>query len=128
MKYSIKNNNGQVLVTLLVFTVIAVAVTTTAVSIMINITQSTSIMESRISASQAAEGAIENAILRLLRDPNYTGETLPVGDATVLITVTGSGPYIITAESELNTFVQTIQATVGYTNNRLTVTNWEYIN
>jgi len=126
-KLRLDNNRGQTLVTLLVFTVVAIAVTSTAISIMINITRSASIVESRIIASQAAESAIENAIIRVLRDPEYAGETLPVGDASVEISVAGSDPIVITADATYGSYIQTVQTTIAYIDNVLTISDWEYL-
>ena|SRR3989344_3371848 len=121
------NNKGQTLVSLLVFAVVAIAVTTTAVAIMINITKSASIFESRIIASQAAESGVENAIIRVLRDPNYSGETLSVGNSVVVISVTGTDPIIITSEATYGTYIQKVQTTITYIDNRLTISDWEDI-
>ena len=121
------NNHGQTLVTLLVFTVVAIAVTSTAISIMINITRSASIVESRIIASQAAESGIENAIIRVLRDPEYAGETLQIGDASVEISVAGSDPIVITADATYGSYIQTVQTTIAYVDNSLTISDWEYV-
>jgi len=120
-------NKGQTLVTLLVFAVVAIAITTTAVAMMINIAKSASIVESRFITSQAAESAIENAIIRILRDPDYYGETLFVGDASVMISIAGTDPIIITADATFGNYIQTIQASITYIDNRLTVTDWEHI-
>ena len=110
-----------------VFAVVAIAVTTTAVAIMINITKSASIFESRIIASQAAESGVENAIIRVLRDPNYSGETLSVGNSVVVISVTGTDPIIITSEATYGTYIQKVQTTITYIDNRLTISDWEDI-
>jgi len=126
-KLFLYNNRGQTLVTLLVFTVVAIAITSTAISIMINITRSASIVESRIIASQAAESGIENAIIRVLRDPEYAGETLQVGDASVEISVAGSNPIVITADATYGSYHQTVQTTITYVDNSLTISDWKYI-
>ena len=126
-KLFLYNNRGQTLVTLLVFTVVAIAITSTAISIMINITRSASIVESRIIASQAAESGIENAIIRVLRDPEYAGETLQIGDASVEISVAGSDPIVITADATYGSYIQTVQTTIAYVDNSLTISDWEYI-
>jgi len=129
-KINTKNKNNQkgiALIMLLVFSIIAIAVTTVGVSIMINITRSSGILQSRIAASQAAEGGLENGILRLLRDPGYTGETLTLGDSTVTITVSGTGPYTITSKAQYFDFSQTVEATVAYNDNKLTVSGWNFI-
>lgn len=124
---NIFNNTGQTLVTLLVFTVVAIAVASTAVAVMINITRSASIIERRTIVSQAAESGIENAIIRLLRDPDYAGETLLIGDTSVEVTIAGSDPIMITAKASQGNYIQTVQASTAYVDNSLTVSHWEYL-
>ncbi len=126
-KNTIFNQNGQTLVTLLVFSVIALTVATAAVSIMLNVSHATNRVEGNITASQVAESGIENALLRLLRNPSYTGETLQVGDGTVVITVTGSNPKTVTAIGTLYSHTKTVEATVTFTNGIMSVTSWQEI-
>lgn len=118
------HQSGQTLVTLLVFTVVAIAVTTTAVSVMINTMRSTSLTETRVLLTQAAESGVENAILRLLRDPDYAGEQLSVGETVVTITVTGTDTKLITATATFLDYIHTVSATLSYVNNSLEVSNW----
>ncbi|HCR92651.1 MAG TPA: hypothetical protein DIU47_01725 [Candidatus Pacebacteria bacterium] len=63
-------------------------------------------------AYDIAEAGTENALLRLLRNPAYTGETLTVGDGTATITVTGSGTQTITSTGRLNNYLRKIQVVV----------------
>lgn len=115
---------GQTLVTLLVFSVMAISVAATSVAIMINTSRATHITESRTSVMSAAESGVENAILRLIRDPGYTGETLTLDTNTIIITVSGTETKTITAIADNGLFRHTIQATASYVDNRLTVTSW----
>lgn len=121
------NQRGQTLVTLLVFVVMATAIATTAVAVIINTTQSTFILEKQTVASQMAASGIENAMLRLLRNPDYTGETLPVGTGIVTINVTGTTTKTITATAQNDEFVATYEATASYVDYRLTVTAWHAV-
>lgn len=116
---------GQTLVTLLVFSVVALTVATSAVAIMLNIAQGTNRIEGDITATQVAESGVENALLRLLRNPSYTGETLPVGDGSAVITVSGTNPQTVTAVGTLDSHTKTIQAVVTYTNGIMSVTSWK---
>ncbi len=118
---------GQVLVTLLFFMVIAIIITSAAVVVIfINNLSGTSLQQGNLSY-YVAESGIENALLRLLRDPNYPGETLTIGSGTAVISVTGVNPKIATATGTLGNFVRKIQVTANYTNNILTVTSWKEI-
>ena len=124
-KYVIQNSKGQTLVTLLFFMVIAITVTTGAVIIVFaNTTGQTKLQQSQ-TAYYIAESGMENSLIRLLRDPSYTGETLPVGEGTAITTINGSGPYTITATGTVGSFVRTVQVVANYTNNILTVQSWK---
>ena len=85
---------GQTLLMLMVFLIIAVTVTSAAASLILVNTANTQKMEGGTIAFQVAESGIENALLRLLRNPNYTGENdLPIGNGTADISVAGTNPY-----------------------------------
>ena len=91
--------SGQTLVLLLVFVAITITITSAAVAMMIINSQSGSRFELREITYTVAESGAENALLRLLRDPDYTGETLTIEDGTATITVTGSSVKTITFRS-----------------------------
>ena len=119
-----KSEVGQTLVSLLVFSVVALAVTTTAISVTINTSQATQAVENRVYIQHAAQSGIENALLMLLRDPTYGGETITIDDVTIVTTIVGSDPYTITATADNTRFSHTEEAVVTYTNNILTISSW----
>ncbi len=129
---SVKNNQpkelGQTLVLLLIFIVVALTVMATTVSVIITNTQNASITEQSNNAVYIAESGIENATLRLLRDPSYTGETLSIDNGSAQVTVYGSDPYIVTSIGKSGLYIHTLQATIGYTDNILTILSWEEVN
>lgn len=110
---------------LLVFMAIAVIVTSAAVVMMVVGSTAAAKYERGQSAFAAAESGIENALLRLLRDPNYSGETLTIGEATATITVTGTDPKTIISTGVAGEFARTIQAIAGYTEGILSVSSWK---
>ena len=124
--FTYNSRAGQTLVTLLVFMVVATAVTTTAVAVLTNTTRSSSILGSTIEATHIADSGAENALMRLIRNPDYTGETLTVGDGSALITVTGTTTKTITSIGTIGNYKKTVQIIVTYTNNVLTVSSWTY--
>ena len=118
---------GQALITLLFFTVIGITVTSAAVAmIYVNSLSGTKQQQGEVAYEIAQSGA-ENGIIRLLRNPGYTGETLPVGSGSATITVSGTGssgnPYIILSKGTSGIFVREVQVTATYQNNLLTVTS-----
>jgi hypothetical protein len=127
MKRDIYNQRGQALITLLFFMVIAITITGAAVVVAIVSTRSTTRFEQSTRAYYIAESGTENALLRLLRDPSYTGETLPVSEGSTVITVTGTGPYTIVSQGIVGTYKRAIQVNAQFINSALTITSWKEI-
>ncbi len=123
-------NKGQSLVTLLVFVVVASTITAAATAIMINSSQASSQVAQSFVSTGVAESGIENALIRLLRDPNYTGTgyngepALTLGNGTATITVTGVNPKTITSVGLEDNHSKTIEVSVTYNNNIMTITDW----
>jgi hypothetical protein len=119
---------GQALITLIFFVLIASIVSTGAVMLMIVNMSSATKQEQSMLAYAIAESGVENGILRLLRDPGYTGETdFAVGSGTADITVTPGNPITITATGQEGKFIRTIQVTVTYSDGEYTITSWKEI-
>ncbi len=131
MKYKKVNSGpacrqaGQALVTFLLFVVISLTITSAASIVSVINSQSSEKLEQGTVAQQAAESGAENAMIRLLRDPSYTGETLTIGLSTVVITVTGTTTKTVTASATNGTFIRQTQIIASYTNNVLTITSWK---
>lgn len=120
---------GQALVTLLIFIIISVTITAGATIMIITGSLSTSKLEAKQMVSNIAEGGAENAILRLLRDPNYSGENLNLGNGVAKIKVVSidSSRKSILSEAELGSFLHKVQVEVSYDNNRLSVLSWKEV-
>lgn len=118
---------GQALITLLFFAIVGITITSAAiVMILVNSLSGTKQQQGDIAYDVAQSGA-ENGLLRLIRDPTYTGETLPIGNGTATITVTGTGtsgnPYVILSKGTIGNFMREEQITATYQNSLLTVTS-----
>jgi hypothetical protein len=126
MKYSRRKihhrKKGQTLIILLVFMMIAITVTSVTVTTSLVNTQNTDKMQEGIEALHVAQSGAENAMLRLLRDPTYAGETLTVGQGTSIITVTGTTTKTIVSIGKYGRYVRKVQIDVGNTNGILVVT------
>lgn len=118
---------GQTLVVLLVFVAIAMTVVVAAVSTVINSTQGSSQVEIGQQAYLLAESGAEEAMLQLLRDPNFTSETLTTVDGRTTILVTGTSQKTIVSTATVGTTVRKIQVVAGYANGILTVISWKEI-
>lgn len=125
MKTRISTQKGQTLVLLLIYMVMAIVITTAAVAISISNSRATGKVYQGSNAFNIAEAGIETAMIKLLRDPSYTGETLTVENGTVTITITGTNPKTIRSEGEINNFIRIVEATVDTSDNVLTVLSWK---
>lgn len=104
--------------------IIAITLTTTAVAVMVSNSLSVTRSEQNIQALEIAEAGAQNALVRLLRATNYTGETLAVGDGNVTVTVSGTNMKTIKSVGTIANFSRTIQVSVTITNGVLAVTSW----
>ena len=118
---------GQALVSLLVFVVIAVTISSAAIVIIIINSQSASKYQDGLITYYIAESGLENAIIRLLRDPNYLGETVSVGSGSATIVVSGSNPKIATSTGTLGNYKRKIQVQMNYNSGSYTYTNWKEV-
>lgn len=118
---------GQTLVVLLVLMSVGMIITTAAVGTIISDSQATSKFSSGEEAYNIAESGAENAILRLVRNPSYVGETLTVGAGTATITVSGAATKTIVSEGVSGDFRRKVQVVGGYVNNIFTPTSWTEI-
>lgn len=118
-------HSGQALITLLFFVLIALTITSGAIIIIIDNSVSVSKFQEGTLAYYAAESGVENALLRLLRDPNYTGETLTINSETVTVTVSGSNPKTVVSVGQDGNFKRTVQAQMNYTSGFYTISNWK---
>lgn len=129
----VKNNmninrirKSQTLVVLLIFMLVAVTIATTSVAIIISNAQNTRSAGQSMEAYYAAEAGIENASLQLLRNPEYSGETLQINSSTTVdITATHSAQYVVTSTGRSGAFIRVLQATFNYTDNILSVISWQ---
>jgi len=116
---------GQALITLLFFTVIGVTVTSAAVAmVLVNSLGGTKQQQGEVAYEIAQSGA-DNGLLRLLRDPTYTGETVMLGNGSATISVTGNGsvttPFVILSKGATGTYLREVQVTATYQNSLLAV-------
>jgi len=122
------DQKGQTLIALLIFMLLAILITTTAVTLtIINVAGNNQVNFGEL-ARQAAETGAENAMLQLERDPSYSGETMNINSATTAtITVSGTTTRTITSVGTvagIGTFKRTVVVTASYSGLAFTVTNW----
>ena len=128
---------GQSLISLLFFMVIGITVIASATIILITDILAASTAEQSTMAYYAAEGGVEDALLRTLRNPTLvvdpsTPYTISTSDGTASVSITNS----VSGGTITDTIVSTgtsgstsrkIQAVTGYVSGQRTVTSWTEI-
>lgn len=118
------SEKGQALMTLLIFTVIAIIITSAAIAILYTNTLAGTKSQEGSVAFSVAESGLENAVIRTMRDTAYVGETLQVGSGSAVITVTGTNPKTVTSVGTNGNFTRTVQVQLNYTSGSFSLTNW----
>jgi hypothetical protein len=116
--------SGQALVALLIFVVVGMAVVSVAVTTAILSAQSSARYVESYEAWNAAEGGMENALILLLRNPDYGGETLTVGRGTATITVTGVSPKVVVSVGRVGSASRTVEVLVEDSTGVMSVESW----
>ncbi len=118
--------NGQALVTLLLFVIISVTITSGAIIVILLNSRNVTQISQAGACKAIAETGAENALLRLLRDPSYTGEVMSLNGGSTIVQVTSNGGvYTITSTATLDSFHSTIQVVANDTNDVMSVSSWK---
>lgn len=119
------SQKGYVLTSLLIFIVVIVLISTTSILVSISSMRGQTHFDSGRQALMAADSGIENAILRLLRDPDYNGETLEIDGTTVEILVEINNQFIITAVADSGAHEKTVRVTLDRVDGVLQIISWK---
>lgn len=125
MKKPIMNNKGQALISLIFFSLVGMAIATAAIIATLSSTIASSKFQSGTLTFSEAESGAENAYLRLLRNPNYKGETMTINSATVVATVSGSTNITIDSKATSGTFSRTVEVKLQYANGKYVIQSWK---
>lgn len=118
---------GQSLVTLLVFMAIAMAITSAAATVLLNSIEATTKYSDGLAAFAVSESGAENGLLRLVRNPNYSGETLEVGDGTAVIQVNPGDPITIVSTGKVRNNIKQNVLEIVYNIGILNISAWKEI-
>jgi len=121
-----KNNSGGFALVILMFLmVLAVTVITAAVSLMILGSSSSTLLISGDSAKSIADSCIENAIIRIIRNPAYSGESLDMNEGSCQISVTGSTNKTVAAEANYGDKKKKVEVNLNLNNNIVSLISWK---
>ena len=119
--------SGQALVALLVFTIISITIASAAIAIVLINSGSARTLEQGNLTKSASESGVENALIRLLRDPNYAGETLTQDDGDAIVEVSGGVVKTITSTASSLGFIRKIEVVVDTANYQINILSWKQI-
>jgi len=114
---------GQALLPLLIIIVIVLGLGAAAIDLAIGSMVSESYFQKELSTYFTTEAALENGLLRLLRNPTYLGEDLQINDASCTIEISGESPKVILAVCDTGSQVKKIQAEITYDEGKMEVGN-----
>ena len=121
-----KNNSGGFALVILMFLmVLAVTVITAAVSLMILGSSSSTLLISGDSTKSIADSCIENAIIRLIRNPAYSGESLDINEGNCQITVTGLTDKTVSAQANYGNKKKRVEVNLNLNNNIISLISWK---
>ena len=120
------NQKGQTLVSLLIIIAVTILAVASAI-VSASLSSTTAITTISDKVYYSAETGAEEALIKLLRDPSYPGETLGLSGINVEITVSSPSPTekVITSIASTNSIKRRVDVSVQFLNNILTVTSWD---
>lgn len=135
MRKKIGNQKGQALITMIFISSIGMTIVLAAAVFILQNMKATSQVEQGTVAYYAAESGAQEALLRLIRDPSYTGTAqnqplvIMVGEIPVTVVIQAdSVSGIITSVATYSNSIRKIQLQTVYNNNVREITSWKEIN
>jgi hypothetical protein len=119
-------NRGYAMVVLLVFVIMAVVLISAAVNIMLVVTQSASQGELSQNSLSLAEMGVEEALIRIVRDPSYTGGIITVGSDQIDVGVIGEGgsTKTITSSASISAVSRSVVVNADIGVSSLSIPSW----
>lgn len=121
----IQNRSGQTIVLLISFIAIALVIITVSTTNNILLSEGTVRVQEGSAALDIAETGAENALLRLIRNSSYTGETFTVGSGSAAVAVSGSNVKTIIATGTAGIYKRTVQVVASNSAGIITVQSWQ---
>ena len=122
------NQKGQTLVSLLIIIAVSVlAVASAIVSASLSSTTGITTISNKVYYS--AETGAEEALIKLLRNPDYPGETLDLDGVNVVVSVDSPSllTRVISSTATANSIKRRVEVSAEFLNNILTVTTWSEV-
>ncbi len=126
MKRKLKNKQqGAALVTLLIFTVVAMTIFSASVILMVENIRATAGLGRSEQAYYSAEAAAEDTILKFLRNRSLSESTTQTGNVNGTVDVNSAEDIIMTAEGSYESFTKIVVVESIISNDALSITSWK---
>ena len=109
-----RKDQGQALIVVILIGMITLIGVVSATTLVISELKKNVATTLGIAQYEITYGAAENAFMQLLRNPNYTGETVTLGLSTCYITVAGTSTKSVDVRCTNGDYVRKIGATVTF--------------
>jgi hypothetical protein len=116
---------GQALTSLLIIMFVGLSIITTSVGLLNSSLLSTSRLVESNEALSVAESGAEDALIKILRNPNYIGSTLPVDGGLATINIATTNPFTFISTGVVGSHQRSIKVTINNQNGITTVTSWK---
>jgi hypothetical protein len=124
-----KTQPGQILVSVIIFMALGLTVIAMSAALTVINLQNTMKYSESAKALSYAEAGAEEGILRLIRDPTYSGGTLPLDAISVTISVVTNGTNKdVTSTAIYNGFTKKILARISLVGDKATLLSWDETN
>lgn len=114
---------GQALIPLLIVIIIILSLGVAAIELAISNIIVSRYFQEETSGYYTVEAVLENALLRTLRNPNYSGEDLQINDTSCTIEISGESPRVVTARCESGRWIRKLEAEVYFSEGIMEVEN-----
>ena len=126
-KVELKRSKGQALIPLLILIVILLSLGATAIELAIGNILIDRYSQEELIGYYTTESALENGLLRVLRNPNYAGEDLQINGASCTIEVSGTTEKTILAFCEDENWIRRIQAQISFVDGQMEINSFQEI-
>ncbi len=124
-KQFLLKNNGQALTSLLIIMFVGLSVISASVGLInTNMSSTANLLEAN-EALVVAESGAEDALIKILRNPSYTGGTLPVNGGLATISIASTNPFTFVSQGVVGQHQRSIRVTINNTGGITTVSSWK---
>ena len=114
---------GQALLPMIILLALIIILGTSLFNLSIGGLLITSYFQEGESILMVTEGALENGLMRILRNPAYVGESLQIGNVSCTISASGLTPVVMLASCNSGRAIRRLRAEINFTNGRMVVNN-----